>query len=288
MQTNPSAVAFSPRQAPALGRLALALSVLLAAAGCSPQADPAAAVPAEPAAEPAVEPAPAAEAAAPEAEASVDPAAVDGLRRMTEYLASLPAFSLDTSSSLDVVLHSGQKIKFNSANTLTLQRPNKFHAKRYGDLVMQDFYYDGANLTMSNPDSLVFGVVPAPPTIDETLDFIVNELDIVAPASDLLHADAIARLTGEATSGMVVGQSVIEGKVCDHFAFRSPDVDIQVWVEAGDKPAPCKYTITTTDIAGMPEFSITVRSFDAAPKIADGLFQFTPLPGATQIDVLKN
>jgi hypothetical protein len=270
-----------------LRRLALALSVLFAAVGCSQQAEPAAEPVAEVAAESATEPASAA-AAGPEAEASVDPAAVAGLRRMTDYLASLPEFSLDTSSTLDVVLHSGQKIKFNSANTLTLQRPNKFHAKRYGDLVMQDFYYDGTNLTMSNPESLVYAVVPAPPTIDETLDFIVNELDIVAPASDLLHADAIARLTGEATSGMVVGQSVIEGKVCDHLAFRSPDVDIQVWMEAGDKPAPCKYTITTTDMAGMPEFSITVRSFDAAPKIADGLFQFTPLPGATQIDVLKN
>lgn len=283
MQTNPSDVASLRPQVLNLRPLALALSVMVAAAGCSQQAAPVAAAEADPA----EQSAPVAEAAAAQMEASVDPAAVAALRRMTDYLASLPAFSLDTSSSLDVVLHSGQKIKFNSANTLTLQRPDKFHAKRYGDLVMQDFYYDGANLTMSNPESLVFAVVPAPPTIDETLDFIINELDIVAPASDLLHADAIARLTGAATSGMVVGQSVIEGKVCDHLAFRSPDVDIQVWMEAGEKPAPCKYTITTTDMAGMPEFSITVRSFDAAPKVEDGMFKFTPLAGATQIDVLK-
>nr|MBP6597141.1 DUF2092 domain-containing protein [Arenimonas sp.] len=224
----------------------------------------------------------------PEAQAtSVDPAAIAGLRRMTDYLASLSAFSLDTTSSLDVVLHSGQKINFNSANTLTVKRPNQFHARRYGDLVMQDFYYDGTNLTLSNPESLVFGVVPAPPTIDETLDFIVNELDIVAPASDLLHSDALARLTGEATGGIVIGQSVIEGKLCDHLAFRSPGVDIQVWIQAGDTPAPCRYIITTTDMAGMPEFSITVRSFDAAPTIGEAAFQFTPPAGATQIDVLK-
>jgi hypothetical protein len=266
-----------------LGRLAMAVSVLFTVAGCSMQPQTGAAFAAEPAAASTSAPG----GAAPGNETAVDPAAVASLRRMTQYLASLPSFRLDTSSSLDVVLLSGQKIKFNAANTLTVQRPNKFHAKRYGDLVMQDFHYDGVNLTMSNPESLVFAVVPAPPTIDETLDFIVNELDIVAPASDLLHVDAIERLTGAATSGMVIGQSVIEGRLCDHLAFRSPDVDIQVWVEAGERPAPCQYTITTTDMAGMPEFSITVRSFEAAPEISEDLFRFTPPAGATQIDVLK-
>ena len=71
---------------------------------------------------------------------------------------------------------------------------------------------------------------------------------MVAPAADLLHKDALARLTGEATNGIVVGQSVIEGRTCDHVAFRSPGVDIQVWMEAGEKPAPCKYVITTTGV----------------------------------------
>ena len=136
-------------------------------------------------------------------------------------------------------------------------------------------------------DSLVFAVVAAPATIDETLDFIVNELDIVAPASDLLHKDALQRLTGNATNGFIVGQSVIEGKTCDHLAFRSPNVDIQVWIEAGDSPAPCKYVITTTDLPGMPEFTVTVRDFNAAPKLNDSMFQFAPPQGATKIDFLK-
>lgn len=283
MQKIPTDPASSPLRAPSLRRFVLACSVAFAAVACSPQPESSAPF----AAEASAAATPAAAVAPPGVESSVDPDAVAGLRRMTDYLASLQAFSLDTSSSLDVVLLSGQKINFNSANTLTLQRPDKFHARRYGDLVMQDFYYDGVNLTMSNPESQVFAVVPAPPTIDETLDFIVNELDIVAPASDLLHVDAIERLTGAATSGIVVGQSVIEGRVCEHLAFRSPEVDIQVWVEAGDRPAPCKYTITTTDIAGMPEFSITVRSFDASPAIGEDQFRFTPPAGATQIDVLK-
>jgi hypothetical protein len=267
---------------PSLLKLPLVLTALLAINACAKKEEaPAAAVAPAPAATPATASAP------PATPQSVDPAATAALKRMTDYLASLPAFSLDTSNTLDVVLDSGQKIQFDSATSFTAQRPNMFYGKRHGDIIKQDFFYDGKNLTLSNPDSNVYAVIAAPATIDETLDFIANELDIVAPAADLLHKDALQRLTGNATNGIIVGQSVIEGKTCDHLAFRSPDVDIQVWMETGDKPAPCKYVITTTDLPSMPEFSVTVRNFNAAPKLNDGMFKFTPPQGATQIDFLK-
>lgn len=262
-------------------KLPLALAGLLAINACAKKEEaPAAAEPA-PAKTSASQAAPAGTAQ------SVDPAATAALKRMTDYLASLPAFSLDTSNTLDAVLESGQKIQFDSATSFTAKRPNQFAGSRHGDIIRQDFYYDGKNLTLSNPDSLVYAVIAAPATIDETLDFITNELDIVAPASDLLHKDALQRLTGNATSGIIVGQSVVEGKTCDHLAFRSDKVDIQVWIEAGDKPAPCKYVITSTDMPSMPEFSVTVRDFNADPKINDATFQFKPQNGATQIDFLK-
>lgn len=262
-------------------KLPLALAALLAINACAKKEEAPAAADPGPAQTAATQAAPAG------TTQSVDPAATAALKRMADYLASLPAFSLDTSNTLDAVLESGQKIQFNSATSFTAKRPNQFVGSRHGDIIRQDFYYDGKNLTLSNPDSLVFAVVAAPATIDETLDFITDELDIVAPASDLLHKDALQRLTGTATNGVIVGQSVIEGKTCDHLAFRSTNVDIQVWIEAGDKPAPCKYVITTTDMPGMPELSVTVRDFNAEPKLNDSTFQFTPKPGATQIDFLK-
>jgi hypothetical protein len=267
---------------PTFIKLPLILAMLLAINACSKKEEaPAAAAAPEPSATPATASAPS---ATPQ---SVDPEATAALKRMADYLATLPAFSLDTSNTLDVILDSGQKIQFDSATSFTAKRPNMFYGKRHGDIIKQDFFYDGKNLTLSNPDSNVYAVIAAPATIDETLDFVANELDIVAPAADLLHKDALQRLTGNATNGIIVGQSIIEGKTCDHLAFRSPDVDIQVWIEAGDKPAPCKYVITTTDLPSMPEFSVTVRNFNAAPKLNDGMFQFTPAQGATQIDFLK-
>ena len=221
------------------------------------------------------------------AQSAASPEATAGLKRMTEYLASLPAYSLETQNTLEVVLESGQKLQFDSATGFSAKRPDKFRANRYGDLVKQEFYYDGSNLTLVNPESSHYAVVKAPETIDKALDFATDSLDIIAPASDLVHKDAFQRLTAGTTEGFVVGKSIIEGQVCDHLAFRAVNVDWQIWMRSGDKPIPCKYVITTTDIEGMPQFSVTVRSFNASPVLDDGLFRYTPPKGATKIDFIS-
>ena len=221
------------------------------------------------------------------AQSAASPEATAALKRMTDYLASLPAYSLETQNTLEVVLESGQKLQFDSATGFSAKRADKFRANRYGDLLKQEFYYDGSNLTLVNPESSHYAVVKAPETIDKALDFATDSLDIIAPASDLVHKDAFQRLTAGTTEGFVVGKSIIEGQVCDHLAFRAVNVDWQIWMRSGDKPIPCKYVITTTDIEGMPQFSVTGRSFNASPVLDDGLFRYTPPKGATKIDFIS-
>jgi hypothetical protein len=221
------------------------------------------------------------------AQAAVSSEATAALKRMTDYMASLPAYSLETQNTLEVVLESGQKLQFDSATNFSAKRPDKFRANRYGDLIKQEFYYDGSNLTLANPESKHYAVVKAPATIDTALDFATESLDIIAPASDLIHKDAFQRLMAGTTEGFVVGKSIIEGQECDHLAFRGENVDWQLWMRTGDKPIPCKYVITTTDIEGMPQFSVTVRSFNAAPALDDALFRYTPPKGATKVDFIS-
>jgi len=214
--------------------------------------------------------------------------ATAALKRMTDYLAGLQAYSLETQNTLEVVLESGQKLQFDSATSYSAKRPDKFRANRYGDLVKQEFYYDGASLTLVNPESNHYAVVKAPSTIDKALDFATDSLDIIAPASDFLHKDAFQRLTEGTIAGFVVGQSIIEGQVCDHLAFRAVNVDWQIWIRTGDNPIPCKYVITTTDMPSMPQFSVSIRSFNTAPSLDDAQFRYTPPKGATKIDFIQS
>ncbi len=227
--------------------------------------------------------------AAPPAEAQgtgVDMEARRHLRRMTDYLAGLQQFSVDAQSTLEAVLASGQKIQFVMEASAEVRRPDKLHAERKSDLVSQAFYYDGKSMTLYNPSDKVYATVPAPDTIEGTLDFARDRLDIVAPAGDLLYRNAFELLMQATTSGSVVGKAMIGGVQCDHLAFRGHEVDWQVWIADGDQPLPRRYVVTTKDLASHPEFTVVMTNWNVSPNLSDASFSFTPPAGAKPIDFL--
>jgi hypothetical protein len=219
--------------------------------------------------------------------AGIDPQAEKILRRMSDYLASRQEFSLKAESTLEAVLTSGQKIQFDSPATLEVSRPNKLRAHRKGDIVNQEFFYDGKTLTLFSPRENVYATTAAPPTIDETLDFAREKLDIIAPASELLYKNAAEKMLKESSSGFVVGPSVVGSVKCTHLAFRGSEVDWQIWIEDGDKPLPRKFILTSKKVVGEPEFTVLIRSWDLASKFTDKEFTFVPPKGAKKIEFLQ-
>ena len=219
--------------------------------------------------------------------AGIDPQAEKLLRRMSDYLASRQQFTAKAESTLEVVLTSGQKLQFDSPATLEVSRPNKLRAHRRGDIANQEFFYDGKTLTLYNPKENLYATAAAPPTIDEMLDFAREKLDVIAPAAEFLYKNAAEKMLKEATSGFVVGPSVAGGVKCTHLAFRGGEVDWQIWIEDGDKPLPRKFVLTSKKVAGEPQFTVVIRNWDVAPKLANAEFNFTPPKGAKKIEFLQ-
>jgi hypothetical protein len=218
--------------------------------------------------------------------AGIDPQAEKLLRRMSDYLASRQRFTAKAESSLEVVLTSGQKLQFDSPATLTVSRPNRLRAHRKGDIADQEFFYDGKTLTLYNPAENLYATTAAPPTLEEMLDFAREKLDIVAPAADLVYKNAAEKLLKEASSGFMVGPSVVAGVKSTHLAFRGAEVDWQIWIEDGDKPLPRKFILTSKKVTGEPQFTVVIRSWDLAPKLTDKEFVFTSPKGAKKIEFL--
>jgi len=216
----------------------------------------------------------------------IDPKAENLLRTATTFLAGQQKFAVDTRSSIEGVLESGQKIQFDQGTMLSVERPDKLRAERRGDLVDQVFYYDGGSLTLYNPSNGYYATVDAPATLEEALDFARETLHIIAPAGDLLYKNAFDILMQGVTSGFVVGKSVVEGVPCDHLAFRAPPVDWQIWIQEGDEPLPRKLVITSTDVVGAPQFEVVMTQWDLAPDLESAMFQFAPPSGAEQIEFL--
>jgi hypothetical protein len=118
------------------------------------------------------------------------------------------------------------------------------------------------------------------------LDFARVRYDVVAPFGDMVFKNAYDILMDGVTEGIVVGQAVIEGVVCDHLAFRAPDVDWQVWIQQGAQPLPRRIVITTLDLPNAPQFAVTVTRWDLEPTFDAQTFTFTPQAGVKQIELL--
>jgi hypothetical protein len=206
----------------------------------------------------------------------ISPKAEQLLKASTNFLARQQQFSLDTESSIEVVLGSGQKIQFDHAARVSVQRPNQLKAERTGDLVDQVIYYDGKSLTLHNPSANYYATTAAPGTLEEMLDFAREKLDIVAPAGDLLYKNAYEILIQDVTAGFVVGKGVVDGARCDHLAFRAPHVDWQIWIEEGDRPLVRKLVITTLDKLNAPQFTVVTKNWNLERKFSVETFRFTP------------
>jgi hypothetical protein len=218
---------------------------------------------------------------------NVDPKADQLLHQMSDFLGGLKRFSVQTENSLEVILQSGQKIQYDNPARLLVQRPDKLMASREGDIVNQELYYDGKNLTLYDMTSKFYATVEAPGTIDETIDFARNYMDLYAPGGDLIYSDAYTILSEDVVSGTYIGQSVVNGVMCHHLAFRNTEVDWQIWIDTGDKPLPRKFIVTTKWMTGAPQFTLVTKNWNMSPDIVKNAFTFGPPAGARQIDFIS-
>ena len=82
--------------------------------------------------------------------------------------------------------------------------------------------------------------------------------------------------------GFKVGTERLGDNVTDHYAFRQPGIDYQVWMDEGDKPLPRKMVITTLTDPAQPEYN-AIFTWDLTPKIDAKAFTFVPGKDAVKI-----
>ena len=216
-----------------------------------------------------------------------DPDALQILKGMTDYLGGLKSFSMHTENSFEDVLDTGQKIQYDFASSVVIQRPDKLRAERMDGDVRQDLVYNGETLTVYEGAKDFFAVISVPDNLDDTLTFSRDALDLVPPAGDMVYTNAYELLTAGVTSGFVVGKAVIGGISCTQLAFTTPVVDWQVWVADGGKPLPVKYVLTTRDDPAQPQFIALISNWNTDPMIPDGLFDLKVPATATEIEFVR-
>ena len=221
------------------------------------------------------------------ARATVDPQADRVLRGMSQYLQGLRAFRVSADSALEVVLENGQKLQFVAASQVVVRRPDRLRSERRGAQADAVLYYDGDSVTLFGRRQNVWATTEAPRALDEMIEFARDDLDIEAPAADLLASDVYATLMEDVRSGMYVGQEEVGGVSAHHLAFRNRGgTDWQIWVQDGATPLPVRYVVVSTDVQSDPQFEVALHDWDTRATVSDADFAFEAPPGARQIEFL--
>jgi hypothetical protein len=211
-------------------------------------------------------------AAAPPAARADEAQARSLMKAMSDYLAAQQALSFDYDTTLEIVTKQNQKLGLASSGTIVLNRPDKIHVTRMGGFANVELAFDGKTVTLFGKNKNVYAQVDGPGTIDHLVDELRNKYHRPVPAADLLISDVYKQLMPLVVDTKDLGSGVIGGVECDHLAFRTKDVDWQIWIAQGDRPYPCRYVITSTKVDRAPQYTIDIRGWKTGTAVAADSF----------------
>jgi len=179
------------------------------------------------------------------------------LKTMSDYLAGQKNFTVKFLSDVEVITPEVQKIQFSSSGNVSVSRPDKVHASRSGGYADMEMTYDGKQVSLYAKHMNTFAQKDASGTLDELIDKL-QEDNVVLPGADLLLTNVYDELSKDVLSARHIGVGIVNGIECNHLAFRNRDIDWQLWIRTGSEPLPCKYVITSKNLAAAPEYTLTI------------------------------
>jgi hypothetical protein len=204
------------------------------------------------------------------------------LKAMSDYVTSQKTLSVTYDSDVEVITPALQKIQFTSSGQVQLSRPDRLRVARTGGYTDVEIVFDGTMLTVNNKDHNDFAQVESSGSIDQLIDLLRKKRGITAPGADLL-SQAFDVMMADVINAEHIGQGVIDGVEGEHLAFRDLDTDWQIWIEAGARPIPRKYVITSKAVTGAPQYTVRIKEWKT--ELPADAFAFNPPQSAKKIDL---
>jgi hypothetical protein len=214
--------------------------------------------------------------------AQIDSAAVTILDNMSDVVTNLESCSFILKTEYDIYSNRLGLVKHTDAATVYLKAPDKLMVNRKGDIGDKYLYCDGKTLTYYSADNNQYSVIPAFPTIMETIDSINSEYGVEFPAADIFYPDFVDELIEKSDNISYLGITMIEDKLCYHIAGTTEIVTYQVWINKDDY-LPAKMAIVYTNYTGNPQFEAQFLKWELNPVLEDSMFDFVVPQGAVKV-----
>lgn len=205
------------------------------------------------------------------------------LKAMSDYVSSQKNIELTFDSAIEVITPHLEKIQFTNSGEVLLSRPDKLRAHRLGGNADVAMVFDGKTVSIHGKRINGYAQFEAPGSVDQLFEALRAGHGVSLPGADLLLSNSYEVLVAGVREAKHIGRGVIDGRQCEHLAFRNFDTDWQFWVEAGEKPIPRKLVITSKTINNAPQYTLLVKGWKTDVAPAANAFTFTPPAGAKKL-----
>jgi len=206
------------------------------------------------------------------------------LKAMSDYVGRQQTIELTFDSDIEVITPQLEKIQFTNSGAALLSRPNQLRAQRVGGYADVAMVFDGKTASILARHLNGYAQVAAPGSVDQLFEALRSGHGISMPFADLLMSNSYEALVADVMEAKHIGRGVIDGRECEHLAFRNFDTDWQLWVEVGDRPVPRKMVITSKTLNSAPQYTLRVKTWNTDVKPAPDAFVFVPPANAKRLD----
>jgi hypothetical protein len=163
----------------------------------------------------------------------------DVLRKMADYLGSLPAFSCRMEATLDIKAPGQDPMQEVTKMTARLERPNRLALVVDEGKMGLTTVSDGKQLTHYLPVLKRYSVSEAPPSYSQMTEIGVHLKPTILGAQGSLiptGGDYYKQLVAAVESSKYIGAEKVGDVICHHLRFVEKRFDWDVWVEDGKRP----------------------------------------------------
>jgi hypothetical protein len=192
---------------------------------------------------------------------NIDPQASEILQNMSYYLGSKSEYTFKSDSMFDVLISGERKIQYSALETVYIRKPDRFTIEYVTDIGGYKIWYNAGQLTLLSLPTNDFSIATLPGSIDQALAKLLEQYNFAPALSEFLFINTYRALTENVTSGAYFGTSHVFGTKCDHLAFVQNDIDWQIWIETGNRPAPRKLVITYKNLRGAPQYIAILKDW---------------------------
>lgn len=212
-----------------------------------------------------------------------DPRALEVLNNMAAYTASLDQFQIKGAVFRDAGLGAGLVVSNPSEVTITIDRPGSIHINSFDGVNTREIYIHKGQLTMFSTETGFYARAQVPEGIEDAMQFAIEEFELDLPLAEFVFADsALALMKAQDELIYLTDKSRIQGVDCHQLAIRGSEVDLQLWVEEGARPAPRRILMTMKWEGGSPR-NEAMLEFSALDELDAETFEFEAPEGAYEI-----